>query len=202
MRKVVLAAFAAMLLLALGTGAASANRSISLTPTTGQSAVSRALTFSSPEVEGFEVICEVTLTMEEIVRAASKTAGSRIGNIIDARVAGCRNGTATVLAPTRAAPWNTTYVSFTGTLPNITSVRLELRGAAFLVSAAGGLSRCLFRGNPQGDTVGGLRVTGFTATRGVNVGLSVDLRGFVACPRNGSFAGTFNLERTVTISLL
>ncbi len=91
--------------------------------------------------------CNVTLEGSFTARTIAKTLGSTIGLISRANIARpCRNGTAwayngtevnEVLGGTLAnsLPWSITYQGFTGTLPNITGVRLLLLGARFLLRA-------------------------------------------------------------------
>ena len=197
MRKIMLAALTAMLLLALGAGSAMASRSINVSPT-GANRAAGTLTFSSPEVEFLRIRCLVTLTLANVAGGAKSTA-TNIANVTGATATGCEGGTIRVLAPSVASPWRTTYVSFTGTLPTIATVTLELRGVGFLAAIFG--TNCLFGGNAQGTTVGGTTVTEIRANTSPAVPLVRDLGSFPACPRNGNFSGNLRLERSLRLTL-
>jgi hypothetical protein len=194
-----MAAFAALLLLALGAGSAAASNGVNLEGRlTGVSARSTALTFTDEE-STFRIVCEVTLTMD-LQREIRKEVGALVGNVTNVTVANCRGGTVRVLAPEAGRPWRATYVSFTGTLPSITSVRLELRGTGFLVEAFFGAAQCLYGGNAQGTTVGN-PVSEIRAEERVGIPLVTRLGG-IACPARGVFRGTFALSARPTMRLV
>lgn len=169
--KLVLAAFAAAALMAMAVGSASA-RSFSTSEQEFEVVWSRA--FSAPRgpltftVPGFGTIeCNVTLLGRFEARTIAKETGLDKGRINHAVVQGeaCVGGTATVLAET--LPWRVRYVSFRGTLPNITAARISLIGASFRVQPSGGIA-CLARTEASrpglGEvTLSGGRVTGLTA---------------------------------------
>jgi hypothetical protein len=186
--KLLVTAFAVVLALTMGASAASANRSISLSETRA-TATSAALTFTE-EGGGFNIICEVTLTVT-LNRSIGKTRGNVVGGVTGVTVRNCRGGTVRVLAPEAARPWPIKYESFAGTLPNITSVRLTLERVGFLVEAFFGIARCLFGGNAQGTT-GGNPITELRADERIAIPLVTNLGG-AECPRNGIFRGTFRV---------
>jgi len=70
---------------------------------------------------GFGTVeCEVRLTSSYHTRTMTKTINSLIGYLYEGEVTRCSRGSATV---NRASlPWHIRYRSFTGTLPNITSI--------------------------------------------------------------------------------
>ena len=179
----------ATLLLALGASTAAALRSIEVSVFQDNSST-RALTF---EGGGSRVICEVTLTIE-FLTWIEKRAGSLAG-WANARFneAGCRAGRARPLNTLEG--WRVTYVSFTGTLPRIESVRFQINGMAFLVSAFGGFGECLFRGNAQFTTVGSGGIA-LQADERVTLPLSRNLNGLF-CPETGNFRGTLGFERAL-----
>jgi hypothetical protein len=195
--KLLLTALTAALVLSIGAGSAFASRGVSVGTTTTR-ATSRALTFNSPEFEA-PIVCRVQMTIS-LHRTIAKSAGTLAGFVTAVTVNECRNGSATILAGT--LPWHTTYVSFAGTLPNITSIRLQLNGAAFLIVDGSGLARCLYRGNAQGTTGGGTTVNELRADPTINIPLSVRLAGSFFCPANGNFEGTFAVEPTVRLTLI
>jgi hypothetical protein len=199
MRKIILAALAALLVLALGGGTAAALRSISVVGGARTvTATSRALTFTEEE-GNFRVICEVILEVR-LNAAAGKAVGSSVGSA-NVRTRNCSGGSVVVLP--RNQPWAITFVSFTGTLPNITSVRLEIRRAEFLLEAFFGIARCLYSGNAQGTTGGGTnRITEIRADERRLLPLASEALSGVTCPRNGIFRGTFTVSPTVEIRLV
>lgn len=149
--KLLLSALVAALVLSIGVGTAGANRSIEVSPAGALRGVSRALTFAA----GFgEVICEVTLDGRLNARIA-KTARASLGAVTAARIAieRCRgsfgvtsiNSITALFSPT----WDVQYVSFAGTLPNITSFLLENTNTQFLLDIGSilGTIRCLYRTN-------------------------------------------------------
>jgi len=83
------------------------------------------------------VSCEVTLLGRFHSATITKTRGSLIGFIdhVSVNTPGCVGGQGIPL--TEALPWHVRYDSFTGTLPRITTVRLALVGARFLITASG-----------------------------------------------------------------
>lgn len=194
--KLLMAALAALLLLSLAAGTAAALRSISVSPSGANEARSTALTFTESG-GGFQIVCEVTLTMT-LNASIAKRSGSSVGSTL-ARAANCRGGNVVVL--TANQPWPITYVSFTGTLPNITSVRLEIRRAEFLVEAFFGIARCLFSGSAQGTTSGN-PVTSINADETVALPLASEALSGASCPASGIFRGSFRVARSVSLRLI
>jgi hypothetical protein len=86
--------------------------------------------------------CPVTLEGSFHARTTSKVAGRLVGYLTRAAIGACATGTATVL--TETLPWHIQYASFTGTLPNITSVRANVVGVGFRIREVGGVT-CLSR---------------------------------------------------------
>lgn len=128
--KLVVAAFAATLLLSAAVGGASA-RNLSINNQ------GLRITFSSIEMnaEEFAVIrCQATLEGSFHTRTVAKVAGTLVGAITSARVKQetCREGIAAAFngterynggTPSNTLPWHLTYEGFSGTLPNITSMQ-------------------------------------------------------------------------------
>jgi hypothetical protein len=75
--------------------------------------------------------CRVTLEGSLHSRTLSKVAGALIGFISRASVGPCESGTARV--NTETLPWHMQYASFSGTLPNITSIAHNLLRPSFTV---------------------------------------------------------------------
>ena len=88
----------------------------------------RSVTFRAPFGD---IICEVRLSGSLHTRTFVKQVGSLIGYITQASLGACAAGTSTILQAT--LPWHVRYLGFTGTLPNITSIIVNVIGAAFRV---------------------------------------------------------------------
>ncbi|HEU4701567.1 MAG TPA: hypothetical protein VFS37_03720 [Conexibacter sp.] len=179
------AALTAALLLALSVPATARNLSYSVNEFRIMWAT---LSFSAAE-GGVSITCPVTLEGSFLERTATKTAGAVRARITRSTVGTCREGNATILAETQ--PWNVTYQSFTGTLPNISGVRYELVNAAFQVEPGLGI-RCLARTSSEFPAAGDAardangRITSLTA----DSSLAIPTSGNVECPRFGIFTGT------------
>ncbi len=199
--KFLLAALAALVVLAFGSGIASANRSIEASVASGElgriTATSARLTFTDSEAT-FRIVCQVVLTIS-LNRSVSKTRESVAGRVNAVEVTRCEGGTVSVLTAT--LPWTVQYISFAGTLPNITSLRLRLKNVGFLVSAFFGLGRCLYGGDAEGTTGGGTTITELRADESRALGLVTNLGGF-ECPAGGVFRGTFTVAPNVRLRLI
>lgn len=178
-------ALAAALLLALSITAAASRLSYSVK----EFRIMWATLSFSAEEGGVSITCPVTLEGSFLERTSIKVRDALSAKITNATVGTCREGSATILAAT--LPWDVTYQSFTGTLPNITSVRYALLNAAFQVEPGLGIV-CLARtsrtfpaaGDATRDANG--RITSLSA----DSSLSIPTTGNVECPRFGIFAGT------------
>jgi len=99
------------------------------------------LTYSEP-FAFFSVRCNVTVEGSLHENTISKVIGSLVGYVTRAAVAHpCTggegwawNGTEGALTGASTLPWHITYQGFTGTLPNIASVRLSMRGFKFSIN--------------------------------------------------------------------
>lgn len=116
MKKAVLAAVAATLLIALTTGSAAALRSLEYSATL-LSLLDALLTILGI----LEAVCEVGITTTLTKRASPKTGGGIIGRA-SSLVLRCSRGTLSIVNP----PWNVKYVSIGGTLPRISSFTFEI----------------------------------------------------------------------------
>jgi hypothetical protein len=194
--RFLLGALAAIAVVSIGAGTAGALRSIEFGTTRSETrSMSRALTI---EGGGVRAVCEVTLLKE--LFTVAKTRGARAGT---ARlVANERTCTGGRLRPLNTIEgWTVTYQSFTGTLPNITSVRFEILAFAFLIQAFGGLGDCLYRGNAQVTTGPGTNVTELRFDATIALPLSRDLTGLF-CPGEVVLRGTGTLGTTGTMRLI
>lgn len=83
--------------------------------------------------------CEITLEGSLHTRTIAKTVGGLIGYISSATLGPCREGGATILRET--LPWHMRYLSFTGTLPRIETIRENVVGFALRIREP--LATCL-----------------------------------------------------------
>jgi len=189
MKKVMLAAFAAMLLIALTAGSAAALRSIE-SSTTLINLLSRALTLLGI----LEVVCEVQLSTTLTNRSSAKTVGAVIGRTTPT-ILRCSRGTAVILN----APWNVKYVSISGTLPRISGLTLEIERAQFRATL---ILTCLVTSESQGLQ----SITPETGRVGNLVGRPFRLRAVTtsgACEAGEvALLGTFEPVGTITIRLV
>lgn len=91
---------------------------------------------------GSRATCALTIEGSFHSRTIAKVAYSLTGYITSSNIGSCVGGGVTLLRET--LPWHTKYENFTGTLPNIASVRILVTGIAFRVQPTGSPS-CLFR---------------------------------------------------------
>ena len=179
-------------------GAAQANTRIGFSPTEGElsrvEARSSAITFTDPE-GSFRITCEVirTLRLNSLI---AKTEGVEMGTVTAARLVNCSGGVVKLLTE---PPWRLTYVSFTGTLPNIREVRFEIRHFAFLIETFGGTSRCLFIGDVQ-ETTSGSPINSLVFDETVLVSFGKNL-GFGECPSSAIVSGTLRLRPIINMRL-
>lgn len=198
--KLALMACAAAAMLSLGAGSALAARSIELSVAEGELGrvrTSGVVTMTNESGE-FSIICEITNTIT-LNRAIAKRSGATVGLITAVSATGCRGGSGRVLAET--LPWPITYVSFGGTLPNITEIRLQSNGVDALAEAFFGTARCLYRGNTQSITRGN-PVTELRKDERVAVPLSSEVLSGVACPASVIGRATLRVTPTVRLRLI
>jgi hypothetical protein len=87
--------------------------------------------------------CEVVVEGSFHERTISKTTGTLSGFITAANITRCASGAGTVLRET--LPWHVRYASFTGTLPNISTIAARIIGAGFSLRDPGTGATCLVR---------------------------------------------------------
>jgi hypothetical protein len=209
--KLLLAALTAALLLAIGAGTASANRSLRVTG--GERAISAtAERLSFRGSNGINVISDVTLN-GRVNASIGKGAGSAVGTITEATTANISNSLGLRPAGARAlftrGPWAVTFRSFTGTLPAIRTVLGTVVNAEFLVTIEA--LEASYRGNVNvtGTGTGGaaeLTVTTLTEEAGNSETLVTVLRGeefFRRAPPSGVLASRagFRITPNITVTL-
>jgi hypothetical protein len=167
------------------------------------------LTFAA--AGGRSAICPVTLEGSFHSRTISKVSGQLIGYITRAALTqtACTfvsvenaiilNGTERLpegTTTTSTLPWHILYISFRGTLPTISSIRVSLRGASFLLRAAG--VTCLYEATTANPAFGEIevnaegKVTGLRAEEATRI---LKHSGSFLCPGEGTFAGTAHVTQ-------
>jgi hypothetical protein len=125
--------------LALGVATASAAR----LSVTNQSI---SITWSSFRFNEGRAQCPVTLEGSLHARTMPKVQGQLVGYIMRGRTSACSVGSAVLLTPEdgqrSSLPWHIRYDSFTGTLPNIASVRWHIIGFSYRILKE--LELCLY----------------------------------------------------------
>jgi hypothetical protein len=179
------AALAAALLLALSVTSAAARLSYS---SQEFRIVWASLTFAGAE-GGVSITCPVTLEGSFQARTFAKVREPTAARITAGTVGTCLEGAGTIL--TASLPWEVTYQSFTGTLPNITGVRYALVGAAFQVEPGLGI-RCLARTTSLIPAAGEARreTRGSITSLITDSALTIPTIGNIECPRFGRFSGS------------
>jgi hypothetical protein len=199
MRKVILTALAAALALSLSASLASARTGIAVNPT----ATTLTLVNLNMDAAGIDVQCNVTMDAALHART-NKTTGSLAGFAdIAVSTGACTEGNAGILRSGARVtgpqgPYHVTYTSFSGTLPNIESVRLTVQDVIFWIRTPGG-TECLTNGavDINGDSTGGTRVTGMRVGA-QNIPLT---GGFLCGLASGTMEGSGSLSTALTISL-
>lgn len=137
--------------------------------------------------------CQVTLEGSLHSQTIAKSPGALIGYITRAILGPCSAGTATIL--TETLPWHVQYGSFTGSLPTISSLRINVIGSAFRVREPVGIITCLARSTASSPAVGTFnREAGGALT---NAEIGGTLRTGAECAEE---PGTFTSDRgTVTV---
>jgi len=138
-RTVAIAAALSGLALAVAVNEASGRR-FSYTNSTLRATWSQMI-FNAAGLGG--VSCPVTLEGSLHSRTLSKISGQLIGHITRATIAeaSCLGGTLQRLAET--LPWHWRYDSFTGTLPNIVTIKQQIVGVSLRVTISG--IACLYK---------------------------------------------------------
>jgi hypothetical protein len=202
--KLIVAGFAATMLLSFAVSSASANR---------LSVSNRffRVVWSSLELSAAGTVTRCPVTLEGSFHSATirKVEEALVGFITRAIVNGaqppCTAGTATVLG--ESLPWHLRYGGFEGPLPNIERVTLRLIGASFRVDPEGILPACLARTTQATPARGfvereaGGAITGLSADPSALIPLS---GGFGCGIAEGSFSGRGNvtvLNSTTRITL-
>ncbi len=199
----VISTIAIGLMLALGTGAASASRAIRpLTLTT----VLRSNTIAFRGAGGLNIICANRLGIS-FHGDIEKFAGVLAGFVTEGTASGCVEnllglGITTILLVGRGTIWHITYRSFSGALPNISSVLFVIHEFAVLFRIPGPFGadlECLYRGD-IGVSTEGNPVRSMAILSGNTMRLVTNLRG--TCQASGELEGSYTLGTTVALTLI
>jgi len=194
--KLLLATIGATVLLGALVGSASA-RSFSTTSQTLRA------TFREVRFNGAfgNITCQVTLEGSLHARTIAKTVGSLIGYITAAVLGPCAEGQATILRET--LPWHARYLAFTGTLPNIVTIRINVTGASFRIREP--LATCLATSTAEAPAIGTFnRNTTTGALETAEIGGTIP----TTCGVNGTFASNrgpvtvLNSTTRITVTLI
>jgi len=184
---VALAGLAAALTMALAVGLASAGR-LSYSSQTFR-IVWASLTFSESG-GNFPITCPVTLEGSFHSATLQKVLNATVAQITRAIVndPACSEGHATILG--ESLPWDVTYQSFTGTLPNINGVRHKLINAAFQIEPGLGIV-CLAQASNTFPAAGDANrdARGNITSLTPDSSLAIPVTG-TACPTAGIFSGS------------
>lgn len=186
---------AAVLVLALGVGSASAARGFAISEALNITATARAMSFGPAESP---IVCEVVRRIS-LHRSVTKTAGNLLGFVTEATARNCRGGLVRMLSET--LPWHIVYLSFSGTLPNATRAQVMIREIAWLEEYNSGLSRCLWVGEVPGEA----NIT-TRRIRTFSYGGVARLRGttlsVLPCPETSHLSGTLTMLPEPSINLM
>jgi hypothetical protein len=190
------AATIALALLSLGLAAqgSAALRSLSVGP-----ASTRATGELVMVLEGEPFIsCPMTLE-KELSSRIPKVERSRLGTVRGALGTCSSFGQFTITLLTES--WTINYNSFSGTLPSITGIHVEIAGFSFLYTAMGGSARCLYRGSlHMSESVTGGTIRTLRILEEFTFVLFRTLSGL--CPARFILGGTQTLAPTLSIRLL
>jgi hypothetical protein len=159
------------------------------------------------EAPGVTIRCQITLEGSFHTRTIAKVVGSLVGAITKAVVnqGACTNGSGATFngveryngtTSPNTLPWHLTYNSFTGTLPNIQTVRVAVSRFRFGITTPG---LCTAQLGNSTDTLvfaavlgAGGAITELTTVAGSSTATTIrrDSDPFGVCPATGKFAGT------------
>jgi hypothetical protein len=200
--RLLLAALTATVFLSLAVSAASARRFFF--SATRYQAIWTLLIFG---VEGAATVeCPVTLEGSFHSSSISKISGALIGYVTSAKLRGgraeCLNtGTARINGET--LPWHVRYRSFTGALPSITGISLQIVGGSWNIDPEGSLPNCNVTGTTAHPPTGTGVLTASGPSGNFNIrtvrgdeGTKIPVGGEFLCnfsPSEAIFTGTAEL---------
>jgi len=209
--KLILAALAATAILALAVGSASAGR-LRLSERNFELIWDNALPGKANYefldlFNGINIQCRLTMLGRWVETTIAKRPGIRQGTINHNEMSECEGGSVTIKNET--LPWNIQYRSFSGTLPRITRISIELIGARYHIREPSGIE-CELGTEASHPAVGifenGLESTGEPENITADRNARIPLRGSFPCALagEGEFGGIGlfrNLPRTAKIRI-
>lgn len=150
---------------------------------------------------GAEITCRVTLSASFHEASIAKVSQMLIGIIESATFSSCTGGGVTLLTAT--LPWHLTYRSFTGTLPRITSVLVDVVGMSYKYKPTEAMASCLSITTTERPLLLVVSIEVSHRVTGVAAGeLEIPLAGFLCeWGTEGHFEGASD-ESTITVSLI
>jgi hypothetical protein len=200
MRKLILTALTAALVLSVAASLASARTGLASSPATN------TLTLTNLELEGGlgnPVRCNVTMNVT-LHSSVAKTVGALAGLArITVSTGSCAAGNAGLLVggvrvTGAQGPYHVQYASFAGTLPSITAVTLNVVGVSFWIRSPEGVECNASNVSIHGSTTGGNPATGMRV-EAQNIPLS---GGFLCSFASGTMQGNGTLASRETITLI
>jgi hypothetical protein len=164
--------------------------------------------YTSTNNAGVSISCAVTFEGSFHSATLAKVRGALIGHLtrVTSR-SGCSGG-GDIVFLAETLPWHLRYASFAGTLPNISSISVDVIGFAWRYPGFGGT--CLYRSTAEGPArfilnrgpEGGVR----TVTADPTVGVPF-VSGEFICPETINYRGTGTMSllgttNTITVTLI
>lgn len=187
--KLSFAAASAVVVLFALVGVASANQ-LSVSSQTAR------ITWARAELAGSwgTAHCRFTIEGSLHTTTTTKTAGALIGYVTSASVGPCESGSATVLTAT--LPWHVQYGSYTGLLPTISSLIVNIIGSQWSIREPFGLT-CLFTSTAAAPNTATFNLTSASVTS-VNLGGSIESN----CGLRGTARGTSSTNSSIMVTLI
>jgi hypothetical protein len=154
---------------------------------------------------GIEISCELTLEGSFHSNTITKVRGTLIGHMNRTSVrSGCSGGWGDMRFLNESLPWHITYQSFSGSLPSITAVTVDVIGFSWNYRGLGG-GTCLYRSTTAGPArwilnreAGGL-ITGVRADETIAVPFA---GGEITCAESINYRGLGRVSLTGTTTAI
>jgi hypothetical protein len=205
--KVIVSVVVAVLCVGFEVTAASANR---LSSSSGRiRAVWAALNLRNTGSGTVNVVCPVTIEGSFHSATMRKVRGALVGNVSRATtVSGaCTNGRVTIAQ--EHLPWHVRYAGFTGTLPRLSGVALDLVNARFVAENGSSICDTGVSAAQPGRAIVLVETSGRVTGLRVDETSVIPLEGEIACffAGEGAFAGTASVTglgstTSITITLI
>lgn len=145
-----------------------------------------------------EIICSLTLEGSFHSRTLAKVRGGLIGYVTRAGTTHpCSGGYGDMTFLSETLPWHVHYLSFTGTLPRISAVTIDVVGWSWDYPEIGGVGVCLYRSTEAGPArfILNREAGGVVTSVGADPGITVPkFRGGILCAETINYRGTGSLS--------